>query len=83
METGCRNVLNGIDCSSETCSLVAHDPTINCGNRNFKDLPTISPFLTTNRGVGIKVMQPVPKVNSFICYYNCLWVISDLHISVL
>ncbi|KAL5112058.1 Histone-lysine N-methyltransferase H3 lysine-36 specific [Taenia crassiceps] len=61
VDTNCRNILEGIECSPSVCSVMARNPSGNCGNRNFSSPPTVSLLLTTNRGVGLKVMQPVAK----------------------
>ncbi|KAL5962715.1 Histone-lysine N-methyltransferase NSD3 [Taenia solium] len=61
VDTNCRNILGGIECSPKVCSVMARNPSGNCGNRNFSNPPTVSLLLTTNRGVGLKVVQPVAK----------------------
>ncbi|EUB64586.1 Histone-lysine N-methyltransferase, H3 lysine-36 and H4 lysine-20 specific [Echinococcus granulosus] len=61
VDTNCRNILGGIECSPKVCSVMARDPSGNCGNRNFSNPPAVSLLLTTNRGVGLKVVHPVAK----------------------
>ncbi|VDM34105.1 unnamed protein product [Hydatigera taeniaeformis] len=61
VDASCRNILEGIECSPKVCSVMAHNPSGNCGNLNFSNPSVVALFLTTNRGVGLKVVKPVAK----------------------
>uniref|UniRef100_A0A5K3EIB1 Histone-lysine N-methyltransferase n=1 Tax=Mesocestoides corti TaxID=53468 RepID=A0A5K3EIB1_MESCO len=64
-ETECRNASEGIECTDQVCSVLAHNPSVDCGNRPFSVQPSLAVFRTTNRGFGLKVLENV-KEGSFV-----------------
>ncbi|KAM7540284.1 hypothetical protein Aperf_G00000040164 [Anoplocephala perfoliata] len=68
-DSGCRNVLECIECNSKVCSIMAQDASIDCGNQKFSKGPAkVKCFLTVNKGIGLKVMKDVPEGNFIIEY---------------
>ncbi|VUZ55197.1 unnamed protein product [Hymenolepis diminuta] len=68
-DSECRNVLESIECNPKVCSVIAEDASCDCGNQKFSKGPAkVQSFLTTNKGVGVKVLEDVQEGNFIIEY---------------
>nr|CDS34145.1 histone lysine N methyltransferase H3 lysine 36 [Hymenolepis microstoma] len=68
-DSECRNVLESIECDPKVCSVMAEDASCDCGNKKFSKGPAkVQIFLTTNKGVGLKVLEDVHEGNFVIEY---------------